>query len=133
MYVVDHRDNLISVHSPDDLLARLQSVRKGPYGAFILWHGDTPDEITGPSLFVHINNDLVYLWFVAGDHPGFQPTGMSPADCPESVHFMQTDGFETAGITAQRDAVVSVDVAYKAVTEFLEEPALPASISWFEL
>ena len=57
---------------------------------------------------------------------------MSLADCPERVHFMQTDGFETDGIWAPWDAVVCVDVAYKATTEFLQEPVLPASISWLE-
>jgi hypothetical protein len=45
---------------------------------------------------------------------------------------MQTDRIETEGITALRDAV-AVDAAYKAATEFLNEPALPASISWSEL
>src|SRR5262245_57042975 len=122
MYVADHEDNLLSVNAPNELIAHLRSVRKGPYGAFILWHGDTPDQVTGPSLFVHMNNDVAYLSFVAdlnGDHPGFQPTGMSPADCPEAVHFMQTDGIETEGITALRDAVVSAEVAYRAATEFL--------------
>ena len=78
---------------------------------------------------------MAYPWFVAdphGDHPGFQPSGMSLADCPERVHFMQTDGFETDGIWAPWDAVVCVDVAYKVTTEFLQEPVLPASISWLE-
>ena len=136
MYVADHEDTLLPVNAPDELVAHLRSVRKGPYGAFILWHGDNPDAVTGPSLFVHMNNDLAYLWFVAdpnGDHPGFQPTGMAPADCPERVHFVQTDGFEEAGITMDRNWLVSVDVAYEAAAEFLKEPVLPASIEWFEL
>jgi hypothetical protein len=87
-------------------------------------------------LLIHINNDVAFLYFLPDNnrgHPGFQPTGMSPADCPESVHFMQTDGFEEAGISMARDTLVSVDVAYKAATEFLQEPVLPASISWLEL
>src|SRR5262245_29555251 len=103
MYVHDHEHQTtpVSVHGPVELVAHLRSTRNGPYGSFILWHGTTPHDVTGPALFVHINNDMAYLWFVAdpnGDHPGFQPTGMSPANCSGSVHFMQTDGIETDGI-----------------------------------
>jgi hypothetical protein len=133
MYVYDHghRRAPVSVHSPAELIAHLRSTRKGIYGAFILCHDET-----GPSLFIQINNDLAYLHFFPDDqgrHPGFQPTGMSPADCPESVYLMQDDGFEANGDTMPGYALVSVDVAYRAAAEFLHEPVLPPSISWFEL
>src|SRR5262249_19331626 len=138
MHVADHEGNVATVHAPDELIARLRSVRKGPYGAFILCHGTAQawDDQAQSSLWVHINDDVAYLWFVVnsrGRHPGFQPVGMSPAGCPGRVHFMQTDGFEEAGITIDRDWLVSVDLAYKAAAEFLKEPVLPTSISWFEL
>jgi hypothetical protein len=64
-----------------------------------------------------------FLYFLPdhnGEHPGFEPTGMSPPDCPASVHFMQTDGIEEAGLTISRDCVIST-------------PVLPACIRWFEL
>jgi hypothetical protein len=138
MYLADHDKNLIPVHDIDEMLAHLRSKRRGVYGAFILWHGTTGEwhGEAGPSLLVHINNDLAFLYFLPdhnGEHPGFEPTGMSPPDCPASVHFMQTDGIEEAGLTISRDCVISTDRAYKAAAEFFKDPVLPACIRWFEL
>jgi hypothetical protein len=46
---------------------------------------------------------------------------------------MQTDGLETEGLMVSRENVISVDAAYRAAVEFLQEPVLPASISWLDL
>lgn len=131
MHVDDHKGGSVDVQGSDELIARLRSVRKGPYGTFVLWHDET-----GPSFWVHINNDVAYLHFFRDqkyDHPGFQPTGMAPEDRSDGVHFVYINGSEADGYTMPPQTLVSVDAAYKAATEFLKEPVLPASISWFEL
>jgi hypothetical protein len=130
MYVED-LEGRVRVDREEDLEYRLQSVRKGGYGAFILWHIDK-----GASLWIHINKDVAYLHFFPaglGKHPGFQPTGMSPAHCDERVHFLQTTGSEADSVTLPRETLVAVEVAYKAAKEFLHDPAPPSSITWFEL
>jgi len=61
-------DGACRVERDDELLARLQSVRRGADGAFILDRGG------GGSLWVHINGDVAFLWFCPdrnGRHPGF--------------------------------------------------------------
>jgi hypothetical protein len=130
MYVEDLKDR-IYVDRPEDLIDRLRSVRKGRYGAFFLSHDDS-----GPSLSIHINGGVAYVHFFPdnlGRHPGFQPVGMSPIDCEESVHFLQTDGGEADSLTMPKQTLVSLEVAYRAATEFLNSPVLPASIRWLEL
>jgi|SRR5215467_9425043 len=131
MYVQDLED-LVAIDRPQALLDRLRSVRKGPYGAFILSH----DEL-GPSLWIFINGDVAYLHFLpesqSTSDPGFQPWGMFPENCEESVHFVQIDGGEGASITMPKQTLVSLEVAYKAATEFLNMPSLPSSIRWSAL
>jgi hypothetical protein len=110
---------------------RLGSVRKGDYGAFILWH-----DSGGGFLWVHINKDVAYLHFFPdneGKHPGYQPTGMSPASCDAQVQFLLADGNQSSAIVVPREAVVPVAVAYRAAREFLHKSALPTSITWLEL
>src|SRR5262245_14281004 len=92
MYVHD-LDGWAQIDRPEDLLSRLRSVRKGPYGAFILSHDDI-----GPSLWIHINGNVAYLHFFlesqSTSHPGFQAWGMFPEGCEDRVRFVQIDGGE---------------------------------------
>jgi hypothetical protein len=114
-----------------DLKRRLRTVRKGDYGAFILWHVDE-----GAHLWVHINKEVAYLHFWPDNrsrHPGYQATGMSPGQCDESVHFLLTTGDEADSIDMPADTLVPVEIAYRAATEFLHEPVFPPSVTWFEL
>ncbi len=120
----------VSVNRDDELQHRLRTVRKGDYGAAVLSHDGQV------SLWIHINKDVAYLHFFrdnAGRHPGYQPTGMSPENCDEDVHFLQTDGGEADSITMPYSTLVPVAIAYEAAKEFLHDPVLPPSISWFEL
>jgi hypothetical protein len=137
MYVAD-LEGQVRIDRQHDLVARLQSVRKAQYGAFILWHGETGSwhDDTGPDLWIHINGTIAYLYFFPdklGTHAGFQPTGMCPAGCNEGVRFVLTDGIESAGLMMPPDTLVPVEVAYTAAIEFFKEPVLPVSIRWSEL
>jgi len=131
MYVHD-LDGWAQIDRPEDLLSRLRSVRKGPYGAFILSHDDI-----GPSLWIHINGNVAYLHFFlesqSTSHPGFQAWGMFPEGCEDRVRFVQIDGGEGASITMPKQTLVSLEAAYKAATEFIHMPTLPSSIRWSAL
>ncbi|MDB5323906.1 MAG: hypothetical protein JWN40_5537 [Phycisphaerales bacterium] len=123
---IDDFDGRTRVEDPVKLVAHLSVVRKGPYGAFILAHSDD-----GASLWVHINGDVAYVhFFPAAGHPGFQPAGMTSPDCDEDVHFIQTDGGEGGSFDMWRGALVPVDVAYKAASEFLVTRVRPSCIKW---
>jgi hypothetical protein len=124
----------VDVDCGEDLLHRLRSVRKGKYGAFILSH-DSGDG-GQPSLWIQINEDIAYLHYLPdsrGLHAGFQAKDMMPGVCEEAVHFLMVTGTEADSFTVPRETLVPVDAAYKAAEEFLHEPALPPSITWFEL
>src|SRR5215468_6637098 len=125
MYVHD-LEGLVQIDRPEDLLSRLRSVRKGPYGAFILSRDDI-----GPSLWIHINRNVAYLHFFletqSTSHPGFQAWGK------DRVHFVQIDGGEGDSITMPKQTLVSLEAAYKAATEFFNISTLPSSIRWSEL
>lgn len=123
----------VRVGSDEELLGRLRGVRKGEYGAFILAHDDV-----GPLLSVHINGDLAYVHYfddLSGANAGFQPKDMTPPGCPESVLFVQTDGCEGSGSAIEMPdyTICSLDVAYRAATEFLHDPAKPSCIKWSAL
>jgi hypothetical protein len=130
---VDDLEGTAHVECDEELLSRLHRVRKGKYGAFILAHNEV-----GPLLFVHINGDLAYLHYyddLSGENAGYQPAGMTPPGCPESVVFVQTDGGEGSGsaIEMPDSTICSVDVAYRAATEFLHGSPKPSCINWFAL
>jgi hypothetical protein len=131
MYV-DDLEGLVQIDRLEDLLSRLHSVRKGPYGAFFLSHDDV-----GPSLWIHINRNVAYLHFFlesqSTSDPGFQAWGMFPEGCEDRVHFVQIDGGEGASITMPKQTLVSLEAAYKAGTEFFHIPTLPSSIRWSKL
>lgn len=127
-------EGCVGVDSHEDLLHRLRSVRKGRHGAFILSHDSGGED--QPSLWIHINEGVAYLHYLpdgAGLHPGFQPRGMMPGGGEEAVRFLIVTGTEADAITMPRETLVPVEVAYRAAEEFLHEPALPPSVSWFEL
>ena len=131
MYVHD-LEGLVQIDRPEDLLSRLRSVRKGPYGAFILSRDDI-----GPSLWIHINRNVAYLHFFletqSTSHPGFQAWGMFPEGCEDRVHFVQIDGGQGAAITMPKQTLVSLEAACKAAIEFFNISTLPSSIRWSEL
>ena len=80
----------LPVTTEAELLARLRSVRRGRYGAFFLYH-----VVRHPFLSIQFNGDIAYLhYFPSENHPGFQPRGVTPENCSEHVHFLQTDGGE---------------------------------------
>ena len=122
-------DGRCQLETEEDLTNRLRTIRKGNFGAFILWHEDG-----GPSLWVHLNKDLAHLHFfpdASGAHPGFQcSTGLASGG---EVRFLQTDGSEADSITVPRDAVIPVQHAYEAAREFLHTKTRPSSIQWLEL
>jgi hypothetical protein len=113
-------------------LNRLRTIRKEIYGAFTLSH-----QVDGPSLHIHINNGFAYAhYFAAGTavaNAGYQPTGMTPSGCPESVYFVQTDGSESYAFEMSHTAICSLDAVYDAAIEFLHDPALPKCITWLAL
>ena len=132
MQVID-LNGTVHVESEDELLGRLRGVRKGKYGAFVLAHNEV-----GPLLFVHINGEFAYVHYfddLSGKNAGYQATGMTPPDCPESVLFVQTDGSEGSGsaIEMPDSTICSRDVAYRAAVEFLHDPAKPSCINRFAL
>jgi hypothetical protein len=120
-----------SIQDEADLNQRLESVRNGDYGAFVLWHNRG-----GASLWIHINKDIAYLHYFPDDqgkHPGYQPTGMSPTGCADEMRFVLVGGHDADDIVMPRETLVPVGMAYMAAREFLHKPSRPASISWVEL
>jgi len=130
---VDDLQGTVRVRSDEELLARLRSIRKGSYGAFVLAHNNV-----GPMLFVHINGEFAYLHYfndLSGQNAGYQPTGMTPPGCPKSVLFVQIDGIEGSGSAIEMPAstICSADLAYRAAAQFFHDSAKPPSINWFAL
>lgn len=122
-------DGIADISDPTFLVDRLRSVRRGRYGAFILF-----GENRTPCLFVHFNNALAYLCYFPSDgHPGFVPDGLPPDGCPGSVHFLQVDGSEADSIDVPASSVVTPEAAFAAACEFFRLPRRPPSICSFEL
>ena len=129
MRLDDFERNANAITTEGELISRLQTVRRGEYGAFFLYH-----EELFPMLSIQFNGDLAYLhYFPSEDHPGYQPCRMTPDDCESDVHFIQLDGDEANSFDMPRETLVSVEAAYAAATAFLHKTALPASVSWLEL
>lgn len=129
MEVLDF-DGMCRVERDDELLPRLQSVRRGTDGAFILHHHGG-DEL----LWVHINGEAAFLCFFPdknGGHPGFVPDGMWTGE-QRDVRFLLVGGDEGSAIRVPWWQLVPVDVAYGAAVEFLHSPTPPSSVRWFEL
>jgi hypothetical protein len=122
-------DGSCEVKRDDELLARLRSARRGSDGAFVLHHGGEE------SLWVHVNGDAAFLCFFPdrnGGHPGFVPDKLWLGERRE-VRFRLVGGSEGDRITVPWWQLVPPEVAYRAAVEFLHSPALPRSVSWFEL
>jgi hypothetical protein len=130
---IDDLQGSVDVDGDEALLLRLRTVRKGPYGAFVLAHNDV-----GPLLFVHINGEVAYVHYfddLSGRNAGWQPRDMTPPGCPPSVLFVQTDGNEGSGDAIEMPdfTLCGVDAAYQAAVQFLHDPARPACITWTDL
>ena len=131
--IVEDFDGTSTIDCDDELLARLRSVRRGSFGAFILSHA-----ADGASLWVHLNGHVAYIHYFppgARSHAGFQPldgpfTSTSP---DEEIRFVQVDGSEADGFSMAPEFLVPANVAYAVVREFLWNSALPDSIVWQEL
>ena len=122
-------DGIIETNNQDELVARLHSVRRGPYGVFHIQRAEA-----FPYISLHFNGDLAYVhYFPADDHPGYQPTSMTPPNCPGDVHFLNIDGDEAGAIDMPASTVVSTESAIQAVREFAASSFLPPSIAWVEL
>jgi hypothetical protein len=128
MHVEDFKGR-VSVSLENELTHRLQSVRDGDYGAFILSHQDE-----GPNLWVHVNKEVAYLhYFPHGRHPGFQAWGMTPSGVEDYVRFRQVGDVEADAVNMPGETVVPIETAYKAAVEFFNNPDLPKSVRWTEL
>ena len=128
---VEDINGAITTVSPVELGPYLIRVRRGAYGAFLLWDQDQG----GPSLSISINGDVAYLhyWSGAKGHAGFQATGMTPPGCPEQVHFLQAGGVEADSFDLPGTTLVGVEIAYRAAREFLATGTCPTCIRWLEL
>ena len=128
---VDDFEGHATINTEAELDHRLRRVRKGDFGAFILFH-----ELKGSSLWIHIFKNIAYLCYFPdgdGDHPGYQATGMQPANCDNQVTFLLVGGDMASSIDAPRGTLVTLETAYLAASEYLHGPGLPPSISWSEV
>jgi len=115
------------LETDDELMSRLQAVRRGADGAFVLDHGGQE------SLWVHINGDVAWLcFFPKQGHPGFVPDKMWPGE-HRDVRFLLVGEHEGDAISPPWYQLLPVEAAYGVAVEFLHSPSLPASVSWFEL
>jgi hypothetical protein len=122
-------DGCRHVHQEDELLAALQSVRRGADGAFILSHGGAE------SLWLHIHGDAAFLWFLPdrdGSHPGFVPDRVWQGE-HRDLRFLQTSGAEADLIIVPWWQLLPVEIAYRAAVEYLHTRARPSSVSWLAL
>ena len=123
-------DGITNVSSEDELLAKLSCCRRDGFGAFQLF-GENQT-----SLEIGFNGDLAFLYFFPdseGIHTGYEPVGMTPPNCPQTVFVYQTSGDKADGFEIPSDYIVSADIAYSAAVEYFECQVLPPSVSWFEL
>jgi hypothetical protein len=111
-----------------ELIARLRSVRRGAYGAFLLSHADEY-----PYMSVHFNGDLAYIGYYPSEgHPPYVPSGMSPVDSDDDVRFALVGGTAADDIYACAQEVIPDSLAIRAACQFLASDAPPDSIKWQE-
>jgi len=128
--LVEGFDGEVDIQSVPELLAKLRTERKDGLGAFSLWGTNRT------SLAVMIRGDLAFVYFFPddeGNHPGYEPTGMTPPGSPSSVFFLQTCGTTANGFDIPADYLVSSEAAYTAAAEYFEKQVLPPAITWLEL
>ena len=118
------------VHSEKELTDILGGIHGGRYAAFVLSR-----ESGGASLWLHFNHDWAYLHYFdgQGEGAGLQAQNLRIADCPETVHFLQTSGVEADSFDMDASVVLTRDMAVCAAVEFFRHDAPPPSVSWFEL
>ena len=119
----------IELSDVSQIADRLRSVRNGTHGVCYI-AGDA----NYPYVAVHFNGDVAYLhYFPSDDHPGFQPFGMTPANCADSVHFLNIDGLDGGAFDMPASTLVDANTAVSAVLEFVANQVMPESVNWFEL
>ena len=119
-------DGGVTVENEDELLLRLQLVRNGEQGAFLLHH-----DKDYPALAVHLNGNVAYLhYYPAAHHAGYQAQDMSPANCAKKMKFLQVDGGEANAFHMPDYTLVSDETAFAAAIEFFRRAEIPLSISW---
>jgi hypothetical protein len=120
----------VEIQNVPELLAMLRTERRDEFGAFSLSGANKT------SLAVMTRGDLAFVYFFPddqGNHPGFEPIGMTPPGSPSSVFFLQTDGHSANGFDIPAEHLVSSETAYAAAAEYFEKQVLPSAINWLEL
>ena len=119
-------DGRVSIDNEDELRLRLELVRKGEFGAFLLHH-----DKGYPALALHINGDVAYLhYYPSRGHSGYQAQDMAPSGCEPKVRFLQLDGDEGNVFQVPDYTLVSTETAYETALEFFRRSEIPLSISW---
>jgi len=119
-------DGRVSIDNEDELLLRLQLVRSGEYGAFLLHH-----DKDYPALALHFNGDIAYLhYYPAQRHSGYQAQDMAPQGVAKNMRFLQVDGDEANSFQMPDYTLVSDETAYATAVEFFRRSEIPLSISW---
>ena len=123
----------IKITSEVALLRRLETVREGMFGNFIL--ATSRDRAVSRELCIQINGQYAYVHFfddLSGANPSYQAFEMLVADCPDEVRFIQIGESEhSTGNTMPKYTLCSVGDAYQAALEFFEHPeSMPRNINW---
>lgn len=124
-------DGDVAVTNVHELRSRLESVRRGDDGAFIL--SLRPN---GPSLWIHINGNVAHLHYFPLEseaNAGYIPEPESGVGHENDVRFLLVGGDEGSAIWGDAARLVSLETAYAAATDFFFDEGLPKSVSWFEL
>jgi hypothetical protein len=110
-----------------DALAQVLSERFG-HDANEFLIADTQSEY--PMLTILVRGDIsAVYYFPRVGHPGFASTGDRRPGELETFY----SGSPREVLQIASDAVIPFEVARAAAREFMESPALPTAISWFEL
>ena len=120
-------DGYFETENETELIERLRTVRRGPYGAFVLQHASDY-----PYMSVHVNDDLAYIGFFPSAESLFVPSGMSPLEDAGEIRFVLVGGDAADDIYACAEDVVPFSLAVRAACQFLMTVGLPDSITWQE-
>lgn len=134
MIVADFEGETI-VRSQKALEARLISIRRGSYGAFVLMH-----EKGGPSLSIQINKTVAYLHFFPKpdylQHAGYYAIGTPLPDLKRDVRFrvlpQWVEQVGDAHLVIPHDRLVSVPAAVVAAKQFFKSSQRPDCVTWQE-
>ena len=138
MWVWDFEAPLDAVQLASEavMLLRLDAVRRGRFGAFILSPHHSPD--TAPQLWIQINGTFAYLHLfddLTGASAGYQAREMRVPGCADEVRFIQIGEAEDApGNMMPGYTLCSLADCYRAASEFFRHPAsMPRCIDWTPL